>query len=68
MKGSKQMLNILQLNLIVSKVEELTTSQWGLLMEDQKFYKMFCKLVKRKNANPINISKKLAKFANENIC
>ena len=41
MKGSKQMLNILQLKSIVSKVEELTTSQWGLLMEDQKFYKMF---------------------------
>ncbi len=42
--------------------------QFNLLMEDDKFKNMFYLLIKSNNADLKSISKRLADYANENIC
>ena len=61
-------MTMIEIRSIVARVEDLTTAQWGLLMEDQTFKNMFALLVKGENPDIESISKRLADYANENIC
>jgi|TARA_R100000479_G_scaffold158423_1_gene95351 ssDNA-specific exonuclease RecJ len=62
------MLSNVEVRSIVARVEDLTTAQFDLLMEDDKFKNMFHLLIKGNNADLKSISKRLADYANENIC
>ncbi len=62
------MLSNVEVRSVVAKVEDLTTAQFDLLMEDDKFKNMFHLLIKGNNADLKSISKRLADYANENIC
>ena len=62
------MLSNVEVRSIIARVEDLTTSQFDLLMEDETFKNMFSLLIKGKNADLKSISKRLADYANENIC
>ena len=62
------MLSNVEVRSIVARVEDLTTSQFDLLMEDETFKNMFSLLIKGNNADLKSISKRLADYANENIC
>ncbi len=62
------MLSNVEVRSVVARVEDLTTAQFDLLMEDDKFKNMFHLLIKGNNADLKSISKKLADYANENIC
>ena len=61
------MLSNVEVRSIIARVEDLTTSQFDLLMEDETFKNMFSSLTKGKNADPISISKKLGDYANDNL-
>jgi len=62
------MLSNVEVRSVVARVEDLTTAQFNLLMEDDKFKNMFYLLIKSNNADLKSISKRLADYANENIC
>ena len=62
------MLSNVEVRSIVARVEDLTTSQFDLLMKDETFKNMFSLLIKGNNADLKSISKRLADYANENIC
>ena len=62
------MLSNVEVRSVVARVEDLTTAQFDLLMEDDKFKNMFHLLIKGNNADLKSISKRLADYANENIC
>ena len=62
------MLSNVEVRSVVARVEDLTTAQFDLLMEDETFKNMFSLLIKGKNADLKSISKRLADYANENIC
>ena len=62
------MLSNVEVRSIIARVEDLTTSQFDLLMEDETFKNMFSLLIKGNNADLKSISKRLADYANENIC
>ena len=62
------MLSNVELRSIIARVEDLTTAQFDLLMEDETFKNMFSLLIKGNNADLKSISKRLADYANENIC
>ena len=62
------MLSNVEVRSIVARVEDLTTAQFDLLMEDETFKNMFSLLIKGNNADLKSISKRLADYANENIC
>ena len=58
----------IEIRSIVARVEDLTTAHFDLLMEDETFKNMFSLLIKGNNADLKSISKRLADYANENIC
>tara|TARA_R100000700_G_scaffold39951_1_gene54079 strand:+ start:273 stop:461 length:189 start_codon:yes stop_codon:yes gene_type:complete len=62
------MLSNVEVRSIVARVEDLTTAQFDLLMEDETFKNMFSLLIKGNNADLKSISKRLADYANENLC
>ena len=62
------MLSNVEVKSIVARVEDLTTARFDLLMEDETFKNMFSLLIKGNNADLKSISKRLADYANENIC
>ena len=62
------MLSNVEVRSVVARVEDLTTAQFDLLIEDDKFKNMFHLLIKSNNADLKSISKRLADYANENIC
>ena len=62
------MLSNVEVRSIIARVEDLTTSQFDLLMDDETFKNMFSLLIKGNNADLKSISKRLADYANENIC
>jgi len=62
------MLSNVEVRSVVARVEDLTTAQFDLLMEDYKFKNMFHLLIKGNNVDLKSISKRLADYANENIC
>ena len=62
------MLSNVEVRSIIARVEDLTTSQFDLLMEDETFKNMFSLLIKGNNADLKSISKRLADYDNENIC
>ena len=62
------MLSNVEVRSIIARVEDLTTAQFDLLMEDETFKNMFSLLIKGNNADLKSISKRLADYANENIC
>ncbi len=62
------MLSNVEVRSVVARVEDYTTAQFDLLMEDEKFKNMFHLLIKGNNTDLKSISKRLADYANENIC
>ena len=62
------MLSNVEVRSIIARDEDLTTAQFDLLMEDETFKNMFSLLIKGNNADLKSISKRLADYANENIC
>jgi hypothetical protein len=62
------MLSNVEVRSIIARVEDLTTAQFDLLIEDETFKNMFSLLIKGDNADLKSISKRLADYANENIC
>ena len=62
------MLSNVEVRSIIARVQDLTTSQFDLLMEHETFKNMFSLLIKGNNADLKSISKRLADYANENIC
>ena len=62
------MLSNVEVRSIVARVEDLTTAQFDLLMEDETFKNMFSLLIKGNNVDLKSISKRLADYANENLC
>jgi thioester reductase-like protein len=62
------MLSNVEVRSVVARVEDLTTAQFDLLIEDDKFKNMFHLLIKGNNVDLKSISKRLADYANENIC
>ena len=53
---------------IIARDEDMTTADFNLLLEDETFKNMFSLLIKGNNADLKSISKRLADYANENIC
>ena len=53
---------------IIARVEDMTTANFNMLLEDETFKNMFSLLIKGNNADLKSISKRLADYANENIC
>ena len=52
---------------IIARVEDMTTANFNMLLEDETFKNMFSSLTKGKNADPISKSKKLGDYANDNL-
>ena len=52
---------------IIARVEDMTTANFNLLLEDETFKNMFSSLTKDKNADAMSISKKLGDYANDNL-
>ncbi len=52
---------------IVARVEDMTTANFNMLLEDETFKNMFYLLVKGKNADLKSISQRLSDYANENL-
>ena len=61
------MLSNVEVRSIVARVEDLTTAQFDLLMEDETFKNMFSLLTKGDSPDIKSISKRLADYANENL-
>ena len=62
------MLSNVEVRSVVARVEDLTTAQFDLLMEDETFKNMFSLLIKGNNADLKSISRRLADYANDNLC
>ena len=52
---------------IVARVEDMTTANFNMLLEDETFKNMFHLLVKGENADLKSISQRLSDYANENL-
>ena len=52
---------------IVARVEDMTTTDFNLLLEDETFKNMFSLLTKGENADLKSISKRLSDYANDNL-
>tara|TARA_R100001224_G_scaffold106703_1_gene81442 strand:- start:165 stop:350 length:186 start_codon:yes stop_codon:yes gene_type:complete len=52
---------------IIARVEDMTTADFNLLLEDETFKNMFSLLTKGENADLKSISKRLSDYANENL-
>ena len=52
---------------IVARVEDMTTANFDMLLEDETFKNMFHLLVKGENADLKSISQRLSDYANENL-
>ena len=52
---------------IIARVEDMTTANFNMLLEDETFKNMFSSLTKGKNVDLISISKKLGDYANDNL-
>jgi len=52
---------------IIARVEDETTADFNLLLEDEIFKNMFSLLTKGKNADLKSISKRLSDYANDNL-
>ena len=52
---------------IIARVEDMTTANFNLLLEDETFKNMFSLLTKGKNADLKSISKRLSDYANDNL-
>ena len=53
---------------IIARVEDMTTANFDLLLEDKTFKNMFHLSIKGENADLKSISKRLSDYANENLC
>ena len=52
---------------IIARVEDITTANFDMLLEDETFKNMFHLLVKGENADLKSISQRLSDYANENL-
>jgi len=52
---------------IIARVEDMTTANFNMLLEDETFKNMFHLLVKGENADLKSISQRLSDYANENL-
>tara|TARA_Y100000816_G_C25589123_1_gene316428 strand:+ start:117 stop:302 length:186 start_codon:yes stop_codon:yes gene_type:complete len=52
---------------IIARVEDMTTTDFNLLLEDETFKNMFSLLTKGENADLKSISKRLSDYANDNL-
>jgi hypothetical protein len=52
---------------IIARVEDMTTANFDMLLEDETFKNMFHLLIKGKNADLKSISQRLSDYANENL-
>jgi hypothetical protein len=52
---------------LVARIEDLTTADFNLLMEDEIFKKKFEDFVKLENPDLKSISKELSDYANNNL-
>jgi len=52
---------------IIARVEDMTTANFDMLLEDETFKNMFHLLVKGENADLKSISQRLSDYANENL-
>ncbi len=52
---------------IIARVEDMTTADFNLLLEDETFKNMFSLLTKGENADLKSISKRLSDYANDNL-
>jgi hypothetical protein len=52
---------------IVARVEDMTTANFDMLLEDETFKNMFHLLIKGENADLKSISQRLSDYANENL-
>ena len=52
---------------LIARIEDLTTADFGLLMEDEIFKKKFEDFVKLENPDLKSISKELSDYANNNL-
>ena len=52
---------------IIARVEDMTTANFNMLLEDETFKNMFSSLTKGKYADTMSISKKLGDYANDNL-
>ena len=50
---------------IIARVEDMTTANFDMLLEDETFKNMFHLLVKGENADLKSISERLSDYANE---
>jgi hypothetical protein len=52
---------------IIARVEDMTTANFDMLLEDETFKNMFHLLIKGENADLKSISQRLSDYANENL-
>ena len=52
---------------IIARVEDKTTADFNMLLEDETFKNMFHLLIKGENADLKSISKRLSDYANDNL-
>jgi len=52
---------------IVARVEDMTTANFDMLLENETFKNMFHLLIKGENADLKSISQRLSDYANENL-
>tara|TARA_R100000781_G_scaffold15032_1_gene12364 strand:+ start:111 stop:296 length:186 start_codon:yes stop_codon:yes gene_type:complete len=52
---------------IIARVEDKTTADFNMLLEDKTFKNMFHLLIKGKNADLKSISQRLSDYVNENL-
>ena len=52
---------------IIARVEDMTTANFDMLLEDEAFKNMFHLLIKGENADLKSISQRLSDYANENL-
>jgi len=57
----------LEVRSIIARVEDKTTADFNMLLEDETFKNMFHLLVKGENADLKSISQRLSDYANENL-
>jgi len=65
-KRKVKMTNV-EIRSIIARVEDMTTADFNLLLEDETFKNMFSLLTKGENADLKSISKRLSDYANDNL-
>ena len=60
-------MNNVEVRSIIARVEDMTTANFDMLLEDETFKNMFHLLVKGENADLKSISQRLSDYANENL-